>query len=492
MGILEKYYRFRSAERLLGKPACGDDAARPGELDELTIYFASPHELNDPLEGHRETFFHGDLIVWRNLIKHYTLLLYASVVDVYADAGDGLIKYPNLRPESFQGISRDTVENAISSVLGNKEISLYIKALAETGRKIPRKELISHLHILHTAIVTFILNELSKNFELPDAARYNSALPNFLLFIEMRAGKIYSEGLTPNLEEYTEIEDKIRQQALRASALRSDELSAGLLLIFINFPRHFAEQIDYLVFPHWYVACFMKSCANSSIWGSYGDNHKGICLIYKARSDNGVDSLKFQGLPFEFVKSMNRGRPQNEWYLNMALDLPLMEVKYRSEFAAINFFTSPHNEQPEWVDSYWYRDQAGSVSSCAAWMSNVSDDVYVRHQYLFHKSHTTKTAHWQNETEWRVVIAGLPWSREQRQIKYAFNQLEGLIFGINTPDEIKVKVIKKIAEHCAKYRRTDFKFYQAKFNDAYTEIEHELLRYVKFNADGSLNMDPKI
>jgi len=352
---LERYYRFRSAERLLGKPACGDAPARPGELDELTIYFASPHELNDPLEGHRETFFHGDLIVWRNLIKHYTLLLYASVVDVYADAGDGLIKHPNLRPDNFIGVSREVVDAAISNVMANSEISLYLSALAGVDRKVSRNELVVHLHTLHTAIVTMILNELSKHFDLPDAARYNSVLDNFLIFIKMRAEKIHAEGITPNAEEYSEIEDKIRQQGLRANAARSDELSAGLLLLFINFPRHFAEQIDYLVFPHWYVACFMKSCANSSIWGSYGDNHKGMCLIYKAKSERGVDSLKFQGLPFEFVKGLNEGRPKDQWYLNMALDLPLMEVKYQSDFSEINFFTSPHNERPEWVDAYWYR-----------------------------------------------------------------------------------------------------------------------------------------
>lgn len=117
---MERYYRFRSADRLLGRPACGDALARPGELDELTIYFASPHELNDPLEGHREMYFEGDFIVWRNLIKHYTLLLYASVVDVYTEAGDGVIKYPNLRPENFQGVSRKVVDAAIASVFSSK------------------------------------------------------------------------------------------------------------------------------------------------------------------------------------------------------------------------------------------------------------------------------------------------------------------------------------------------------------------------------------
>lgn len=489
---MERYYRFRSAERLLGRPACGDTPARPGELDELTIYFASPHELNDPLEGHRETYFYGDHIVWRNLIKHYTLLLYASVVDVYTDSGDGIIKYPRLKPEDFHGESRETVETAIKKVLSNREISSYIKALAETMRKVSRAELVAHLHTMHTAILTLILNELSKHFELPEAARYASHIHSFLHFIELRANKIIKERAIPNTEEYADIATKIRQQSLRANALRDEELSAGLLRIFINYPQHFAEQIDYLVFPHWYVACFMKSCANSSIWGSYGDNHKGVCLVYKPDNAAGVDALTFQGLPFEFVKNQNQGKPKDQWFLNMPMSLPLMEVKYHSEFTAVNFFTSPHNEQPEWIDSYWYRDEDGSASSCAAWMANDDEKIYSEHRHLFWKSLTTKTAHWENETECRILIAGLPWTREERQIKFSFHQLEGIIFGINTPDNVKVKIIKKIAEHCKSHRRSDFKFFQARFNDSYTEIQQDLLKFIRFDADGSLNLEPKI
>lgn len=489
---MERYYRFRSAERLLGRPACGDAPARPGELDELTIYFASPHELNDPLEGHRETYFQGDLIVWRNLIRHYTLLLYASVVDVYRYAGDGVIKHPNLKPENFQGVAREVVDSAIKSVLANKEISLYISAIAGTQRKVSRVELVSHLHTLHTTVLTFILNKLSKHFDLPDAARYNSAMHNFLQYIDLRAGKIKAEGETPNTEDYAEIASKIRQQSLRANALRDEELSNGQLRIFTNFPQHFAEQIDYLVFPHWYVACFMKSYANSSIWGSYGDNHKGICLIYKPDSDRGIDALTFRELPFDFVKVQNQHKTRDQWFLNMPMSLPLMKVKYNSEFTTVNFFTSPHNEQPEWADSYLYRDEDGSVSACAEWMTNLDEEIYLRHRDLFMKSLTTKTAHWENETECRVIIAGLPWTREQRLIKYSFHQLEGLIFGINTPDDVKIKVIKKIAVHCKARRRSDFKFYQARFNKSYTKIEHEQLDFVRFNTDGSLNREPKI
>lgn len=55
--MTEFLYRFRSAERLPG------NSKSTGELEGQYIYFASPEQLNDPLEGYRELYFSGDKIV---------------------------------------------------------------------------------------------------------------------------------------------------------------------------------------------------------------------------------------------------------------------------------------------------------------------------------------------------------------------------------------------------------------------------------------------
>ena len=59
-------YRFRSIEALLDKYH---------ELENQTIYFASPEELNDPMEGYRDVVWRGDKIVWTNLFKNYVSYL---------------------------------------------------------------------------------------------------------------------------------------------------------------------------------------------------------------------------------------------------------------------------------------------------------------------------------------------------------------------------------------------------------------------------------
>ncbi|MNC23400.1 hypothetical protein D3C75_714250 [compost metagenome] len=308
----------------------------------------------------------------------------------------------------------------------------------------------------------------------------------------MRSQEILEQGNNPDTSAYSDIKTKIKQQALRANAARDTDLGRGQMRLFIGFPDEFCQQLEYLMFPHWYVACFMKSCSNSSIWGSYGDNHKGICLIYKSQKFRETDCLTLRELPFEFVQAYNYDRPKHDYYLTMPLQLPLTEVNYDASYSKPNFFTSIINGQKEWILSYWYTGEAGETSSCAAWLDKKLSQILPKYKDEFQKSCTTKTAHWENETESRIILSGLHWEPKERVARYSFSELEGLIFGINTSDETKVKVIRKIAEHCVKHRRSDFKFYQARFDSTYSSIEHDHLEYIKFNLDGTLNLDPVI
>jgi hypothetical protein len=71
--MVRPFYRFRSVDALLGERA---------ELDSQEIYFASPAELNDPMEGFKDLYWQGDEIVWRNLIRHYALCLLNTVMTI--------------------------------------------------------------------------------------------------------------------------------------------------------------------------------------------------------------------------------------------------------------------------------------------------------------------------------------------------------------------------------------------------------------------------
>lgn len=486
---MSRYYRFRSAERLLGRPATEHAEARPGELDELTIYFASPEELNDPLEGHRETYFQGDYIAWQNLIKHYVVILYSMVIDRYAGGNEGEIII-DLRPNNFPETSQKYLLQAISTINECKQITAYIEALANTGRDVSRFELSVHLSTLHSCILSFIFEILETELDIYEAPIYKNTRENFLAYASIRASEISRQGKSPNHDEYKEIKSRIKQQALRANILRETELDKGATRLFVNFPDEFCQHLEYLMYPHWYVACFMKSCANSAIWGSYGDNHKGICLIYDSKIQHNLDHLTLKDLPFDFVRNYNHGKTKNEYFLTMPLSLPLAEVTYSPIYSKPNFFDSLLAVDKDWAFSYWYTDQNGATSKNAASLHLKPSEHWPLHRAQYMKSCTTKTQHWESETESRLILAGMKFTREERTVKYAFPQLHGIIFGINTPDETKVKIIKKIGIHCKQQRRSDFKFYQARFDETYTHIEHDLLEYITFNKDGTLNSEP--
>ncbi|QJQ18758.1 DUF2971 domain-containing protein [Pseudomonas sp. SK] len=488
---MSTYYRFRSADRLLGRAATENSPARSGELDELTVYFASPQELNDPLEGHRETFFQGDLVVWRNLLKHYALVLFSSTIDVYVNGGDGEITYINLRPESYGAEPRGVLEGILDAVKRDEGLNDYFSAIVDASRKVSRYELIVHLMTIHNIVLMHVFNGISTRYQLSDSHRYMLVKDSFYRFAGQRAAEIRAAGGNPDLNGYKEIKSKIKQQALRGNALRDKPLSAGQMRVFVNFSEEFAQQLDYLIYPHWYVVCFMESGSNPAIWGSYGDNHKGICLMYESQLHRGVETLRFQRLPPDFVKAFNYGRPDDQWRLDMECQMPLMKVRYDSEYTTANFFTSLNNEQKEWALSYWY-SEGERKSQCGEWLANADGQRYASYRAMYEKSVTTKTAHWGNETECRIIMAGYPFEREERTVGYNFFDLKGLIFGINTSDEVKVRAIRKIADHCKVYKRSDFKFYQARYDDNYQKIEHDHLSYITFEADGSLNFDPNI
>ncbi|MGE8166656.1 DUF2971 domain-containing protein [Pseudomonas putida] len=488
---MNTYYRFRSSERLLGRAATKDKEARPGELDELTIYFASPLELNDPLEGHRETFFEGDIIVWKNLLKHYSLILFSSAIKVYIQGEDGEIQYINLRPESYAPETANIALKVASQVLADTVLMEYAEAIAHTKRRVSRAELTVHLMTVHSRILTHVLKELSGHFPIDDLQRYLTVEKSFTDFIALRALDIKAEGSNPDISTYREIKSKIKQQALRGNALRDTVLSKGAMRIYLNFPEEYAQQIDYLIYPHWYVACFMESCENPAIWGSYGDNHKGICLIYETDRARGADTLRFKRLPHDYIRALNYGKPNDQWFLDMECQLPLIKVRYDSSYTSTNFFTSLLNENKEWALSYWYSD-GDKISPCSAWLDGDIQESFRSYRKKYEQSVATKTAHWENETERRIIITGFPFDQTERVASYNFYDLKGLIFGINTSDEVKVQIIRKIAEHCKIHRRSDFRFYQARYSDSYDKIEHDLLSYITFNVDGSLNLDAGI
>ena len=90
-----------------------------------------------------------------------------------------------------------------------------------------------------------------------------------------------------------------------------------------------------------------------------------------------------------------------------------------------------------------------------------------RYWDTFYRDITVKTKDWEYEQEYRLILAdGLSKFKEEesRALRYDFNSLKGIIFGIKTSDEHKSSIIKIIQRKCKEHNRTDLKFYQAYYS----------------------------
>ena len=62
--------------------------------------------------------------------------------------------------------------------------------------------------------------------------------------------------------------------------------------LLIDFVNIYLENLEKLMYPNWYAACFMTESHNSSVWGHYGDSHKGVCLIFEANEKESISFSK--------------------------------------------------------------------------------------------------------------------------------------------------------------------------------------------------------
>lgn len=60
---------------------------------------------------------------------------------------------------------------------------------------------------------------------------------------------------------------------------------------------------------------------------------------------------------------------------------------------------------------------------------------------------------------------------DKRKLKYRFEDLDGIIFGINTKESDKLKIIKIIFDKCKKYNRKKFNLYQAFYDNQKGEVD---------------------
>jgi len=248
----------------------------------------------------------------------------------------------------------------------------------------------------------------------------------------------------------------VAAEALELDAKQLQETTAGFETVYL-------ETIEGLVSPKWFAACFLTNCSGHAVWERYGQDHRGVCLKFRDKAIYGRSILP---LTWRNEDETDDEAEEEPVYFNHTL----RPVAYTDEPPALNFFDAAGPLPLPDGAAQWYSGGEGADDGADAgfneWMKN-----FWRH---FEQSVTSKTADWADDNEHRIVLSEHfleEHSEKGRTFTYAFDDLEAVIFGAQTPDLVRVEIIEIIERKCNEAGRSGFDFYQAKIVPGQPQVE---------------------
>jgi len=477
--MTEYLYRFRPVDRLLDKNH---------ELERQEIYFASPDQLNDPMEGFRDIFWKGDSIVWRSLFKHFLLCLnhaYAMLAIVQEEHPITWQHISLLDPRKLV-VSPDAIalnQSLLDEFFSDEVVAAYVDKLSRRRTPVRRIELEMHIKNIHLIALPIIYGVYRRRGLLPG----QGGSANFI-----GVAKAEMLGLIEVISDVDEIQDRdagikfdaemifaAQQNATRQLDLINqyncilDSSQKNRLFVLVNFPGEYVQQLEKIVHPEWYAACFMQHCSNSSTWGHYGSSHAGVCLKFKTmRTDEGLT------LRLRTLSGMSGAGP-----IYSLVNHVFRQIAYDSSYPEIDFFRTLGRLPISVINAQWYTDEKGCRSDCADTLVGHDDQWRQEYWRKFYSVTTTKLKDWEYESEYRLVLHSslFDLASSDRALRYEFNDLDGIIFGIRTSIEDKLKITKIIEDKCRENKRSDFNFYQAYYSSRGARIEYSKMSLLKFN-----------
>nr|GFB00353.1 hypothetical protein [Tanacetum cinerariifolium] len=251
----------RGALETIGENAghIAQDEARPGELENTEIYFAPPDQLNDPLEGYLEIFWSGDIIVWKNLFKHYLFCLTHRALDLYIFGEKPTLNKTVTIPDSLSGANeegRKLLDSVYELFFSNHLMAEYIECL--TTRQIYRDELSAHLFSLHQNMLycvyrAFEANNMPwpglsflTNFEKDRESFFkNTAIP-FLKDRAKQAHRVEDDVFTRTVFNTNQMWLQKQYQA----AENKKKVSGNMDFLLVGFPSAFLQALETLTYPN--------------------------------------------------------------------------------------------------------------------------------------------------------------------------------------------------------------------------------------------------
>lgn len=451
-------YRFRQVSNLL----------KYKELEEQYLYFASPSQQNDPMEGYIEYSWRGDWIAWIGLFKNYVWQIYMSCCMLQLGASVDELKklYLTQTEICWKDMPiierRANLETAFAEDLHIKKLALVLGNLDFELSTIEVQSILCSLHMIAFQYAREALEADGLSFQMGDGIGLGSGYTGIDAIIQVATSKDCRK------EKFLAV-SKTMAAALNAASLSAQicaeetkppEKGRILTHLLLDFPKAYMNRIPWLAFPDWYCVCFSSDYSNPALWGYYANGHRGVCLVFKNSPGEEICLTKM-GLTEEKKEQLFK----------------IEKVKYGETPIKIDFFLSLGRL---WGDerAHWLIHNGERSKKLLEIFSN--KDLW-RTQFWINNTERfiRKSSAWAEEKECRIALDDW-WTchtkDEQRKYQYNFNDLDGIIFGINTPIEEKIKIAEIIQRKCVEHKRKDFNFYQATYNAEKSVIELEKVR----------------
>ena len=428
------------------------------------------------MEGFVNLYWQGDIVLWKNLLKHYIYCLALSFDEYLFSEKNDYCKKENIPvfidETKLRKIPFGTfLSEIVDSFLAEQEVFDLLNFITTYNRKVSKDELLWYLSALNHMAFYFVNKAFSERYETFSIKRPESQFvfkklkeqyKNVLEDKNLAGKEDFIKVLAPFLrQEHELMRISFKQEFL--SKLVADDLAVKSFFLF-DFPAYYVDRLQEISFPNFYYTCFMTSCDNISHWGYYANSNKGCCLIFEPEMKDSKPRI-----------DLNR-RDKNGGISLVGSEL--IKVDYKLERQEINFFENIGNLRlmPEKLETSWYKDKEGNLSSI--YTVPKSDEELKAWKVAYNEKMkqiaTTKFPAWQEEREYRLFLHDgfeCTSDKESRKFYYDFSSLKGIAFGVNTSEEDKIKIIDIMTKKCKEENRTDFKFYQAEINITTGKIE---------------------